>query len=327
LKEAAVNSFYLISVCAVFVVAALAIESLFFLWQSKFGAQTQRVKRRLRAESHTATSTEALLKKRTLSAIPVVHAFLVHLSPAVALGRLIAQCGTRLNVASFCALTIAVGGLSLVALLFFSMPFALAAAGALASTTLPLAYLFRKKRNRLAAIERQLPDALELIGRALRAGHALPIAIKMAGEKTLDPFGVELTTLFNEINYGVPTPEALKNLSERVPGSDVSFFAIAVVIQRETGGNLATLLDTISRIIRERLKLLAQVAVYSAEGRLSAWILGLLPIILGTVLAMINPAFMRVLWEDPMGLNMLYVAVALMTIGIFWMRSVIRIRI
>lgn len=321
------DSFYLISVCAVFVGAELAVEGIFFLWQSKFGAQAQRIKRRLRTASHSAAPSDGLLKKRALSANPTVHAVLARLTPAVRLDRLIAQCGSRLNVARFFALAIAIAGAVLAVLLIISVPAALAAMLALASAVLPLAYLIRKKNLRLAAIEQQLPEALELIGRALRAGHALPIAIKIAAEKTLDPLGAELGTVFNEISYGVAMPDALKSLSERVPGSDVSFFAIAVVIQRETGGNLAALLDTIARIIRERMKLQAQVKVYSAEGRLSAWILGLLPFALGAVLALINPFFMRVLWDDPVGIKMLFAALALMVAGFFWMRSVIRIRI
>ncbi|RZI42424.1 type II secretion system F family protein [Herbaspirillum sp. HC18] len=321
------DSLYLISVCAAFVVAALAIEGLFFLWQSKFGAQAQRVKRRLRTASHSAVPADSLLKKRMLSANPAVHALLIRLAPAVRVDRLIAQCGSRLNVARFFAQAVAVAGAVLAVLLILSVPAAFAAVLALASGVLPLAYLIRKKNLRLAAIEQQLPEALELIGRALRAGHALPIAIKIAAEKTLDPLGGELGTVFNEISYGVSMPDALKNLSERVPGSDVSFFAIAVVIQRETGGNLAVLLDTIARIIRERMMLQAQVKVYSAEGRLSAWILGLLPFALGAVLALINPFFMRVLWDDPVGIKMLLAALALMIAGVVWMRSVIRIRI
>lgn len=320
---------YLASIGAVFVAVALLAEALHILWQSKFSPQARRVGRRLRSmldPSADPQSMATLLKKRMLSDHPAVHELLAGLAPAVRLDRLLEQCGSRLNVARFCLLSFAVAGAVLVALVLVSAPAALAMAAALVAGMLPLACLVRKKKHRFAEIEQQLPETLELISRALRAGHTLPAAIKMAADKIPNPLGGEFGIVFNEINYGVPMPEALRNLSARMPGSDIGFFAVAILIQRETGGNLAALLDTIAKIVRERLKLLAQIKVFSAEGRLSAWILGLLPFFLGGTLWLLNPGFMHVLWADPEGIKMLGTALALMVGGIFWMRSVVRIR-
>ena len=319
---------YMASIGAVFVAVALLAEVLYILWHAKFSPQARRVGRRLRSMLRPGAEpqAEALLKTRMLSDHPAAHELLAGMAPAARLDRLLEQCGSRLNVARFCLLSLAVAGAVLVALVLFSAPVALAVVAALAAGMLPLAYLVRKKNHRLAALEQQLPEALELISRALRAGHTLSAAIKMAADKIPNPLGGEFGIVFNEINYGVPLPEALRNLSVRMPGSDIGFFAVAIVIQRETGGNLAALLDTIARIVRERLKLLAQVKVFSAEGRLSAWILGLLPFLLGGALSLINPGFMKVLWTDSDGIKLSIAALVLMVVGIFWMRSVIRIR-
>jgi tight adherence protein B len=173
----------------------------------------------------------------------------------------------------------------------------------------------------------QLPDALDLISRALKAGHAFPSGLQMVGEEAQDPIAGEFRIVHDEINFGVAVPTALANLANRVPSLDMRQFVIAVLIQRETGGNLTELLANISTLIRERLKLLMKVRVLSAEGRLSAWILCLLPFFLAGVINLINPRFMSVLWTDPMGLKMIYASLVMMAVGALWMRKIIRIRV
>jgi len=183
------------------------------------------------------------------------------------------------------------------------------------------------KQKRITTIEQQLPSSLDLMGRAMVAGHAFPSALQMVGTEMPEPIASEFRIVFDEINYGIPTSEALMNLIQRVPSTDVSYFVIAVLIQRETGGNLAELLGNISELIRARLKLLGTVRVLSAEGRLSAWILTLLPFVLGAVLQLVNPEFVSVLWTDPNGLRMVVIALILMVFGIFVMWRIIKIRV
>jgi tight adherence protein B len=147
------------------------------------------------------------------------------------------------------------------------------------------------------------------------------------GSEMPEPIAAEFRIVFDEINYGISAQEALVNLTARVPSTDLSYFVIAVLIQRETGGNLAELLGNISALVRARLKLLGTVRVLSAEGRLSAWILTLLPFALGFVLQLVNPKFLSVLWTDPMGVKMVGVALFMMAVGIFAMWRIIKIRV
>jgi tight adherence protein B len=192
---------------------------------------------------------------------------------------------------------------------------------------LPFLQVALARRKRLHAIEQQLPDALELMSRALRAGHAFPSAVQMVGDEGPQPIAGEFRVTFDEVNYGVPMHDALTNLAARVPITDLHFFVIAVAIQRETGGNLTELLDKLSSLIRARFKLLGTIRVLSSEGRLSAWILSALPFVLIAAINLINPKFIALLWNDPAGLIACYIASGLMVVGIFWMRRVVKIRV
>ena len=205
------------------------------------------------------------------------------------------------------------------------MTFSLLLGGILAS--LPWFWLAHKRTKRIELFERQIPEALDLMGRALRAGHAFSTAVKMVGDEMSEPIAREFRTMFDETNFGVPQNEALVRLADRVPVEDMRYFTIAVMIQRESGGNLAELLDNIASIVRARLKLLGEVRTLSAEGKLSAWILGLLPFCVAALINILNPEFMTVLWTDPVGLRMVGGALLMMVLGVLWMRKIIRIRV
>jgi tight adherence protein B len=187
--------------------------------------------------------------------------------------------------------------------------------------------LMRARCARLRKLEEQLPEAADFLGRALRAGHSFANVMQMVGEEMPEPIAGEFKFAYEEVNYGVPMNEALHNLALRVPLTDLRYLVIAVLIQRESGGNLAEVFGNISRLIRARLKLLAQVRVMSAEGRMSAWILGLLPLGVLALMALSNPAYVRVLWTDPVGVRLMWYAVAIAGGGVLWMRKLIRIRI
>jgi tight adherence protein B len=189
-----------------------------------------------------------------------------------------------------------------------------------------LMLVYYKRMKRLAKLERQLPDALDLITRALRAGHAFSSALKMAGEELAQPVAGELSTVHDEVNFGVSLEQALGHLSERVPLTDLRYFVVAVLIQRESGGNLTEILANLSRLIRERLKLMSKVKVLSSEGRMSAWILCLMPFFLAGVMNLVNPKFMGPLWTDPIGIAIVKYMLSLMLIGVLIMRRIIKIR-
>lgn len=195
------------------------------------------------------------------------------------------------------------------------------------SVAAPWLVLMRTRAARLRKLEEQLPEAADFLGRALRAGHSFANVMQMVGEEMPDPIAGEFKFAYEEINYGVPMNEALHNLALRVPLTDLRYLVIAVLIQRESGGNLAEVFSNISRLIRARLKLLAQVRVMSAEGRMSAWVLGLLPLGVIALMMVTNPTYVRVLWTDPVGVRLMWYAVAMAMGGVLWMRKLIRIRI
>lgn len=166
-----------------------------------------------------------------------------------------------------------------------------------------------------------------MLARSLRAGHAFAAAIQMVGDEFPQPMGGEFRMTFDEINYGVSLNDALANLAHRVPIHDLRYFVIAVLIQRETGGNLAELLDSITALVRERFKLFDKVRVLAAEGKLSAWVLVLLPFVTAGLISLVNPGFLDVLWEDSAGVLVVQTAAVLMVLGVFWIRRIIAIHV
>jgi tight adherence protein B len=191
----------------------------------------------------------------------------------------------------------------------------------------PYWFLVHKRTKRMKRFEEQFPESLELLSRAIRAGHAFQTAMSMAGDELPTPAGPEFKKTFEEQNFGLPLKEALTGLSERVPLLDVRFFVTAVLIQRETGGNLAEILDNLAHVVRERFKLLRQVRIHTAHGRFTAYVLLCVPFVLGIFLSMINPDLMGLLFRDRMGHMLLIVGLGLQVIGYFWIRQVIRIEV
>jgi tight adherence protein B len=161
----------------------------------------------------------------------------------------------------------------------------------------------------------------------MRAGHSFTNVLQMVGTEMPEPIAGEFRIAHEEINYGVPMHEALTNLAGRIPLTDLRYLVIAVLIQREAGGNLAEILGNISHIIRQRLKLVAQVRVLSAEGRMSAWVLGLLPFAVIIMMSLTSPDYISVLWHDPIGVKMLWYGAGMIVLGAMWLRRLIHIRI
>jgi len=297
--------FYAFALLA-FVAIVLLIEGLYLTWNTYKSPEAKRLERRMRALSAGgAEDGEAsILKRRLLAESTPLHQMILSLPRIRELDRLLQQAGSRWSVGTFVGLTLlfAIGGFFIarfIPLLHWGFAVLIAAA----TGALPFLYILRKRAKRLFKIIEQLPDALDLISRALKAGHAFPSGLQMVGEETQDPIAGEFRIVHDEINFGVSVPAALTNLANRVPRPDMRHFVIAVLIQRETGGNLTELLANISTLIRERMKLLMKIQVLAAEGKLSAWILCILPFVLAGIINVINPRFMSVLWTDPLGLR------------------------
>jgi tight adherence protein B len=217
------------------------------------------------------------------------------------------------------ALVIASVGFLVVNLL--TRQFALSALAA-ALGTVPFLYLSKKKNRRMAKLLSQLPDTLELIARALRAGHSFSTGMKLAADEFDDPIGPEFSETLDEINYGISVADSLKNLASRLDCPDLKYFVVSVILQRETGGNLAEIMDSIAYLIRERFKFQGKVRALSAEGKLSALILCLLPFFVVIVLLFTSPEYISYLFTDAYGKIMAIVSVCLMVLGIYFMRRI-----
>jgi tight adherence protein B len=190
---------------------------------------------------------------------------------------------------------------------------------------LPVLYVRRRRTKRRQAIEAQLPEAIDLLGRAIRAGHALSTGLRLVAEESPDPIATEFRRVFEEQRYGMPFEESLLGLTRRVDLVDVRVMVVAILVQREVGGNLAEILDNIARLIRTRFSLRRQVKVYTAQGRMSGYVLGVLPIALAAVLYAMNPDYMKLLVTDPTGRMMVAVALGLQAVGYFWISRILKL--
>lgn len=190
-----------------------------------------------------------------------------------------------------------------------------------------LVWLRVKGDQRRTAFEIQLPEALDFIGRALRAGHGLTMAIGMVGEELPAPIGPEFRIVFDQINFGISFDDAISNLSRRIDSTDLNFFVIATKIHKETGGNFVEILESISKTVRDRIILQGKVRVLSAEGKFSGILLGLLPFLIGGIMTLVNPKYMSELWYSEKGQSLVAIGMALIALGFAWMWHIARIRV
>jgi len=263
-----------------------------------------------------------------MSEAPRIDQWLQRMPRVHHLDRLLVQSGTQWTVSGLLALSVVLFfAVSVVVGQALHQPLFSSLLAGLGAAALPWLWVRIRRDRRMAKIEQQLPDALDLITRALRAGHAFTASLKMAGDEMQPPIAAELRTVHDEINFGVSLQQALNHLCERVPLTDLRYFAVAVLVQRESGGNLTEILTDLSRLVRERARLKAKVRVLSAEGRLSGWILVLMPFVLGGIVALVNPKFMSLLWTDPIGIGLIKFMLVLMVIGVLLMRKIVRIRV
>jgi tight adherence protein B len=205
-------------------------------------------------------------------------------------------------------------------------PFA-APLAALFAAFAPIGWLMHCKTKRMKRFEEQFPEALDMLSRAIRAGHAFQTAMGMVADELPDPCGPEFKKTFDQQNYGLPLKDALNELSDRLKSLDVRFFVTAVLIQRETGGNLAEILDNLAHVVRERFKILRQVRVHTAHGRFTGYVLLALPAALAVALSFINPEHMNLLFRERMGQIMLMGAIVMQTVGYLWIKKVIKIEV
>lgn len=315
---------------SVFLACVLGAIGAWQWWSQTRSQRARRFSHRVEAamlKSASHGQDASILKQRVLSDAPEMARLLRKLPRVDSLDMVLLQSGLNCSVGRFLMVTLLVALFATAALAPFQPPWFASVPIVACAASLPLLYTLRQRSKRLAKLEIQLPEAADLLGRALRAGHSLPSALDMAGQELPAPIGKELALVFGEVNYGIPIADALAGLTDRVPLEDLRYLVIAILIQRESGGNLAEILDNVGSLIRKRLQLMDKIRVLSAEGRLGGWILTLLPAIVAGIVYQINPDLMATLWTDPAGLRMLWYAIAMTCVGILWMRRIVRIHV
>jgi tight adherence protein B len=282
------------------------------------------LRKRLRVRRTSALGPAIVKAQAQLGSLGHLDAVLMGGRRMVApLERLIQQSGSKLTLGR---VLLACGSMAVVTFVMvstFSASVVLAIVLAILIGSLPVWYVQWAARKRLAVFEEQFPEAIDLIARGLRAGHALTTTLQMVGDEIPDPVGTEFRLLFEQQNYGMSLPDALKAFAQRVPIIDARFFVTALLTQREMGGNLSEVLDNLAAVIRERFKVKRQVRVVSAHGRITGVVLGSLPPVVASVLFFLNPKLMRLLIDDPLGVQMVMLGVALQIVGVLAIRRIV----
>jgi tight adherence protein B len=241
--------------------------------------------------------------------------------------RLIEQSGVRTTPSALALISLVVAVFAgFMTFLFVPQRFAAPVAAVLGGS-IPIVWLMNRRSSRLKRFEEQFPEALDLLSRAIRAGHALQTALGMVAEELPDPVGPEFKKTFEQQNFGLPLRDALNEMAARIGILDVRFFVTAVLIQRDTGGNLSEILDNLAHVVRERFKIRRQVRVHTAHGRFTGYVLLALPAALAIALSFINPEHMQTLFRERMGQMMLVGAMVMQTVGFIWIRKVIKIEV
>ncbi|HMH01669.1 MAG TPA: type II secretion system F family protein [Terriglobales bacterium] len=315
---------------AVFVVVSLAVFTIGSLLDQR-SARARLLRDRLasvqKAAERQPSEELALVRDEMLSEIPALDSLLRRSGRIANLQTLLSQADLKTRAGTILMLCVLSGvGLALVVLILSPFP-QFAWLGIIVGALLPYSYASFRRTRRFQKFEELFPEAIDTLARAVRAGHAFTTALELISNEISEPISSEFRKLFEEQKFGLPVRDALLNLTERMPLVDVKFFVTAVMLQRETGGNLAEILDNLSYLIRERFKIMRQVRVYTAQGRLTMMLLmGLPPIIVVTMLLM-NPTFIRPLFADPIGHTLIVAGLTLQTVGYFVIRRIIRIQV
>jgi len=270
---------------------------------------------------------ETVVKRALEGPLPGVDRLVAGTRGGISLQSLIDQSGVRITPSAVVLISV-MGALMSGLITYLLFPVALVAAlVAVGAAFAPFGFLLHRRGRRLKRFEEMFPEALDLLSRAIRAGHAFQTAMGMVADELPEPVGPEFKKTFDQQNFGLPLRDALNELSERIHLLDVRFFVTAVLIQRDTGGNLSEILDNLAHVVRERFKIQRQVRVHTAHGRFTGYVLLALPAALAVALSVINPDHMQLLFHERMGQVMLMGAIVMQSIGFVWIRKVIKIEV
>ena len=316
--------------CAVFLFTVSVVVLVYLSWtESKF-AEKRTVKKRLlyiSAGGRHGQEKLSLYRDKALKGVGAFERMVFNLPRIASLDRMLIKARVPLNATTFIIGSIALGAVGLLFGLKF-LPQTIAAIG-LGLLLLALPYLLLKvaERSYYSKFQEQLPEALDLLARAVRSGHAITSGLEIISTEMQDPIRAEFAEVVDEVSLGLTLKEALDNLCERVPSMDVRFFAIAILLQKETGGNIAEILDNISRLLRERVQFARQVKALTAEGRYSAGVLIALPILMFIYVYFMNYQYVSTLWTEKVGQYMLFGAIVLQIIGAWIIKKIVTIEI
>ena len=268
-----------------------------------------------------------LARQELMSEIPALSRVLMRVQLATSLRRMLDQADLHITVSRVTMLALMAGLLAALAVSMLSISKLLMVIAGVVAAAVPFLHILYKRKKRLNAFLEHLPDALELMARALQAGHAFAESLHMVSTEMPEPIATEFRKTYEEQNLGLSLKLALENLSERVPLLDLRFCITAIMIQRETGGNLAEILEKVSHTIRDRFRILEDLNTLTTSSRMSAWILCGLPVFVALAVSIMNPEYMSVLWTDPRGHKLLYAAGGMQLMGMLIVRKILKIKI
>ena len=316
----------------VFLTAGLAVVSLALLLEtSREVKKRTSFKRQLKGVTRTGEGVqrgaESLFRESRLNEITWLEPVFEVLPQMADVRLLLEQGDLRWSAATFLALTVG-AAVSVGASVFVATNNVLYMLGAaLIGSFGPLMYVKRRKRQRLEAFEAGFGEAVDLLARSIRAGHAFATGLKVVAEEAQEPVSTEFKTVFDEQKFGLPLEESMLGLADRIDLVDIRIFVTAILVQRDVGGNLAEILDKISYTIRERFMIQRQIRVYTAQGRMTGYLLAVLPIIMGVLIYMLNPEYMSILWEEQVGRLLIAAAFVLQIIGFVVIRRIVDIEV
>jgi tight adherence protein B len=313
----------------IFFMAIIVIELLIYAVKNMRSVNRAKIRKRLRKHTYDRDNIGQIdiVKKRIYSDIPFLNRLLLKVPGVKALDNLTINANSKYPAGFYVLTALFLGTIGFMGINFFLLnrPLSFLLASLLVCS--PFLHLYQLKQKRIEKFRSQFPEALDLIARALKAGHSFNSGMKLAADEFDDPLGPEFDETLAEINFGISVDNALKNLIGRIECTELKYFVVAVVLQRETGGNLSELIESLAHLIREKFKFQGKVRTLSAEGRLSAVVLVAIPFLMGVFLHFQKPEYLNILFTDPVGKILLGTAIILMAIGILVMKKMVTIKI
>lgn len=313
----------------------LGVVSLVLLWegvrqwtrQSRISRELRKLSSERRTEGAPGQSSASLLREATDQGPQWLQPVFLRVPRLQDLQHFMAQADVKWSVATYFLLTIGFAAALALAILVAIGGWLPSLFGAVVGALLPYVHVARRRKQRFARFEEHFPEAIDLLGRAIRAGHAFSTGLRVVAEESPSPISDEFRQVYEEQKFGLPLSESLLALSDRMTILDVRIFVTAVLIQVESGGNLAEILDNLSRIIRDRFRFRRQLRTHTAHGRMTGWVLASAPIVAGIGMFMLNPEYMRVLFIEPLGRLMLVMAAGLQLVGFVAIRRIMDVEL